>query len=780
MYICSFGKQFVGVMKKELILTVISVFFCLTLNAQDLRGQVFNERGEALAYANVVMLKKSDSSFIAGVVTADDGHFLLAKPQKTSLDDCLIRISSIGYRNKYLSPHADMGTIIMAEKPQELSEVAVYTKRPEIQTNRGKMQVNVQHTMLARTGDAIQILSMMPFVSRTADGVSVFGRGTPLIYIDNMKINDISELQKLSSDEVKHVEINLHPGASYGNNVKAVIKIKTIRKDKGLSINLTARETQVKHFNHLGFGKLNYRLQKWDFFGGMSFQYDRKESSTGNLIDFEHGSHTINVDQSFNNNIKSRSLNVNSGFNFSNNGKNDFGMKYNFSRTPSRRDEMSGTSTYSIDNATKDSENVMLLRKDEKTNHALNAYYITSLWKGNRLTINVDYMQGKTRSQYRTYWTQEKDVDSKNQSDYQLYTGKAEILNPQWGGELHYGLEFSFTKNNYSYHAEQTSNSALNESEDENRQRLWGLFASQSKTFGNFSIEAGGRMEIADYQYFHGEKLDEEVSKDYKKILPYLQIDFDKNAVAMSLSYTNTIHRPSYGQLNSSTAYVDKYTYQRGNPLLLSAYDYVLDFVFSWKGLMIDMTHTWYENSLMRTTQKLENTPAMLFTTENIPHYREWSATVTYTSTIKFWRPKVEMSVFKQALAYRGRNYNKPYFSYELDQLFRLSKHVNLSFDLWGTATGNLYLSDYKPSFRTDIGLNASLLKNKLAIWIKVSDLFNTDKERWSSLINDVYYSKDRKLDTRGVMLQLRYSFNPQRSKYKGRATSSEIMRLQK
>ena len=392
--------------------------------------------------------------------------------------------------------------------------------------------------------------------------------------------------------------------------------------------------------------------------------------------------------------------------------------------------------------------------------------------------MNVDYMQGKALFQHETYRAQEKDVDSKNKSDYHLYTGKAEILNPLWGGELHYGLEFSFTKNNYSYHAEQTSNTALNESEDENRQRLWGLFSSLSKTFGHFSIEAGGRIEIANYQYFHDEKLNKEVSKDYKKILPYLQINYDKNAVSMSLSYTNSIHRPSYGQLNSSTVYVDKYTYQRGNPLLLSAYDYILDFVFSCKGLMIDITHIWYKNSLMRTTQKLESTSAMLFTTENIPYSREWSAPVSYSSTIKFWRPKVEMSVFKQAFTYHGRNYNKPYFSYELNNLFRLSKHVNISFDMWGTAAGNLYLSDFKPSFRTDIGLNASLLKNKLAVWIKVSDLFNTDKERWSSHINDVYYSKNRKLDTRGVMLQLRYSFNPQRSKYKGRATSSEIIRL--
>lgn len=766
------------IMKKEIFLIILSLLLNLPLNAQEIRGQIFNERGETVAYANVILLTKSDSTFISGTVTTDDGHFLLPNPTKLSLDDCLIRISSIGYKNIYLTPRVDMGTIMIIEETQQLNEVVVSGKRPVIQMNRGKMQVNVQHTLLARTGDAIQVLSMMPFVSRTTEGISVFGRGTPLIYIDNMKINDVNELQKLSSDEVKNVEINLHPGTNYGNNVKAVINIKTIRKGEGLSVNLTASETLVKHFNHLEFGKLNYRLRKWDFFGGIEFRYDRNESSTRNLIDFDHNSNTINVDQSFNNNIKNKSFNINSGFNFSNNGKNDFGMKYNFSRSPSNRDEMSGTSIYSVDNATKHSEDVLLLGKNEKTNHALNAYYITSWGKGNRLTMNLDYMQGKALSQYETSWAQKKDVDSKNKSDYHLYTGKAEILNPLWGGELHYGLEFSFTKNKYSYHANKTSNTALNESEDENRQRLWGLFSSLSKTFGHFSIEAGGRIEIANYQYFHNEKLNEEVSKDYKKILPYLQIDYDKNAVSMSLSYTNSIHRPSYGQLNSSTVYVDKYTYQRGNPLLLSAYDYILDYVFSWKGLMIDITHTWYKNSLMRTTKKLESTSAMLFTTENIPHYREWSATVSYSSTIKFWRPKIEMSVFKQIFTYHGRNYNKPYFSYELDNLFRLSKHVNLSFDIWGTAAGNLYLSDFKPSFRTDIGLNASLLKNKLAVWIKISDLFNTNKERWSSHINDVYYSKNRKLDTRGVMLQLRYSFNPQRSKYKGRATSSEIIRL--
>lgn len=766
-------------MKKDLFFIVVSILFSLSLNAQDIRGQVLNERGEALAYANVVLLTKSDSTFISGVVTADDGHFALLKATDSSLDECLLKISSIGYKNKYMSPRVDMGNITLIENVHELNEVVVSGNRPVIQMNRGKIQANIQHTVLAHTGDAIQVLSMLPFINRTAEGISVFGRGTPLIYIDNLRINNAAELNKLSSDEVKRVEIDLHPSASHGNDVKAVIKITTIRKGEGLSMNLTAQGTQVKHFSSLGLGKVNYRLKKWDFFADMGGQYGRTESLMENSLCFGHNGNPIDIRQSFNNNIRNKSFNVSAGLNFSNKGKNDFGMKYKYARTLLGKDELSGTSTYSEDNITRYSEEIMLLGNNEKTVNSLNTYYTTFWGKENRLAVNVDYIHGETLSQYESYQIREKDVDTKNKSDYHLYTGKAEVFNPLWGGKLNYGIELSYTDNIHSYHADQNTNTVLTESQDKNRQKLCGLFVSQSKTFGNFNVEVGGRMDFSDYQYFYNGERNKDVSKCYKNFLPFLQVDYDKNDVSITLSYRNSMHRPSYGQLNSSTVYVDKYTYQKGNPLLVSAYDYILDFMFSWKDFMVDATHTWYQNSLMRTTQKWEDgTAAVLFTTENIPHYREWSVTVSYSPTIKFWRPKAEISLFKQNLAYNGRDYNKPYFSYEFDNLFRLSKYINLSCNLWGTAAGNLYLLNFNPTFRTDIGLNAYLFKNKLAIWLKISDLFNTDKERWHSNMNGIYFAKDRNLDTRGVMLQLRYSFNPQRSKYKGRTTSSEITRF--
>ena len=43
-------------MKKEIFLIILSLLLNLPLNAQEIRGQIFNERGETVAYANVILL----------------------------------------------------------------------------------------------------------------------------------------------------------------------------------------------------------------------------------------------------------------------------------------------------------------------------------------------------------------------------------------------------------------------------------------------------------------------------------------------------------------------------------------------------------------------------------------------------------------------------------------------------------------------------------------------------------------------------------------------------
>lgn len=53
-----------------------------------------------------------------------------------------------------------MDTIVLADNEEALSEVTVTGHRsPSIRLENGKLKVNIQHTVLANTGNSIEVLS---------------------------------------------------------------------------------------------------------------------------------------------------------------------------------------------------------------------------------------------------------------------------------------------------------------------------------------------------------------------------------------------------------------------------------------------------------------------------------------------------------------------------------------------------------------------------------------------------------------------------------------------
>lgn len=763
-------------MKKIIISLFVVILSFLPVKGQDINGRVVDSKNHPLEYVNVSILSKQDSAMIVGGVTDENGRYTLK--YSTSLDDVLIKMSLVGYQTLFLAPKQNMEDVVLVESANLLNEVTVKANRPTFKMRNGKFNVNVQHTMLANTGNALEVLPSVPFVCRSGDGVAVFGRGTPAIYIDNRKVSDMGELQKIQSNEIKSIETDLHPGAAYGSDVRAVIKITLIKHEEGPSGTLVGQAYQTKYTNGMGYGHFNYRSGKWDVFCGLSSQYNRKAPITNNELTFESNGTQINVLQQFKNKYRNLSLNPDFGFDYSDNGKNEFGVKYSFTRFPRISSLLYGTSATVINGTSEETVNTTLESKSDRSKHSVNGYYIKG-WKSSTLSLSVDYMKGKSEERYSSEWSENEKIASISHSDYNLFIAKLTLSHNVWGGTLNYGTEWSNTNHVQRYDSQESELTDIVESHDKNEQLLGALFVSQSKEIGKFSTEIGLRMEYADYRYYQDGVKNAETSKRYFRLLPSVEIDYDTDDFSFSLSYDNVIRRPSYSQLNSSTVYVDKYTYQRGNPLLRPSYDYVLDFVATWKDFSFDISHTWYENRILQTYSKTATQSAVVFETNNIPHYREWGATLSYSPSLSFWRPKAEVSVFKQMMRYLGQTYNKPYFTYELDNVFRINSHINLSFDLWGTARGHQYLSDMKPTFRADFGFNASFCKNRLGLWLKVTDLFNTDKEWYIANTNNIRFGKINRVDTQGIMFQVRYSFNPQRNKYKGMTPfSGEVMRL--
>lgn len=763
-------------LKKTFIILII--FSSINSFAQGFKGKVINASNKPILWANVILKSLPDSLYLSGTTTDENGNFTLYKPTANT-NKTFIQISCIGYDNLYLEPKEDMRIITLHEKQNTLGEIVIKGKRPSFKMHQGIVTADIQHTLLANIGNSIQLLAHLPFISETNNTLSVFGRGTPIIYIDNRRIENNDELLRLSSSEIKRVELLLNPGASYGAEVKSVIKVSTIRKQEGLSIDMSSRLSLKHNLSEELYAKLNYRYKYWDFFGALGLGENKTRSQLTNTINFQ-GVTDNHIQQSLVYSSKSKYYNGNIGSNFSDGNNYDFGIKYNFSKTPSFNTNTYGNVNY-IENAIlKPSSELNLLNTSNKETHHLNTYYIRKFSENSDLQLNLDFFQGNSNSYNRTKRTNETDVTYNNGFDYNLYVAKLELSNILLGGNINYGAEVSYTDNKQDYKVlEGNIPTSISSNEDRSKQLLYSLFVAQSMSLKDYSINLGARFESANYKYYNMGKLQDKQSRFYNHFFPFCEISYNRNnEISLSLSYANSLIRPSYNQLSEGITYIDSYTYQGGNSKLTTSSDNKLSFLISWKDLLVDISHIWHKDPIIPISKKMNDNSAVLFTVENLPDYREWEMNISYNPTLGIWKPKFETGVYKQDFRYNNKKYNRPYFTYEWDNLIRICKEINLSFDLWGTSNGHSYLNYFKPTFRCDIGIHSLFFKKRLSISMKITDLLKTDKEWWNREVNGVFINKKSRRDTYGWMIQLHYSFNSPKTNYKGKTENSEINRL--
>ena len=208
-------------MMKRICLLLIGVLALFaSVHAQSLKGKVIDETNAPLAYANVI-LQTSDSIYVAGTTTNLNGLFDIAVHEQAKL----ISISFVGYSTVVQTIQADdLGVIQLLPDAQLLAEVQVKGYLPKTQAKGDAMVTQVSGTLLEKAGTAENLLNKIPNVTSQDGGVTVFGRGTPEIYINGRKMRNPQELDRLSSDDIQSVEVVSNPGARYDASVKAVIR----------------------------------------------------------------------------------------------------------------------------------------------------------------------------------------------------------------------------------------------------------------------------------------------------------------------------------------------------------------------------------------------------------------------------------------------------------------------------------------------------------------------------------------------------------------------------
>lgn len=251
----------------------------------QIQGRVLDEKERAISYANVVLLT-ADSVFIDGAATSITGGFYF-HPSQAKNGKYRLRISYIGYETLNMICQSDsVGDIRLTPQTNMLSEVSVTAPIYKMKSN--SLIVSVQNTLLSHLEDVGKMLEFIPGLQYSNDGLRVFGKGRPLVYLNGRILTDLTELERLKSSDIATVEIIKNPGAAYSASSQAVVKIRTIRKKgDGLSVDLKSY-FQLAHSTRFGETfQTNYRSNKFDMFAYLNYLKANDYETESSLYDIK-------------------------------------------------------------------------------------------------------------------------------------------------------------------------------------------------------------------------------------------------------------------------------------------------------------------------------------------------------------------------------------------------------------------------------------------------------------------------------------------------------------
>lgn len=758
-------------MKKTLPL-LMAIMASTLVYGREITGKVVGENDIPLDYVNVVLYR--DSTYITGTVTDKDGMFFLSTDTS---GDLITKCSFVGYETSEVPvPGSDeIGIIRLMPSTVELGEVVVRATRPSTTMKGNALVTNVEGSSLALAGTANDVLAHVPMVVDNDGTLEVFGKGTPAVYINGRKVNDLQELSQLNSNDIKNVSVITNPGASYAANVKSVILIRT-KPPKGDGVSGTIRsDNGFQHYFRTGNSlDLKYRTGGLELFANYGWWYGNNRDDRSNDMTTTTLSGTYNQSvrtigkQSYND------MTGKIGFSFMLNEKHSIGAYYQNSWN---RHHLSGIIPSEI------RENGALLdqynsdvnnRSFALPRHNVNLYYNGIVGKFT-FDFNADYLWYKNRelsiSDELSETGDDRNVTTSSINRNRMFAEKLVVSHPVWDGQISFGEEYTNTRTSNIFTANISEVPDADNRVDESN---IAAFVEFERRFGRFNVGIGLRYEHVKFDYYEmGEHRDGQ-SKIYNNLFPSLNIATQIGKIRMGLNYSGKTVRPGYGQLDGAVSYINRLTYETGNPYLKPTKMQTVEYMAQWRQFFGQVAYTYFKDGVYHITEPYgTDGEATIIRIANLDHRHYLQAFVGGQFKVGVWSPRVNVGLMKQwlTLPVEGKpmKMNSPGF------LFQWQNAIQLPFDIWLNIDAQLMTHSWDNNMKlsnTPWYVNAKIykgfFKNALSITLEAKDLFNTSQNDFRMYSDAVQIIQKNFSPGRSVMLTLQYRFNTTRDRYRG------------
>src|SRR5690606_8175750 len=239
------------------------------------------ETKEPIIGASASLLQQSNQHYIQGAQSNIEGKLMFSD---VDFGIYAIRITYVGKENVLIenvrvanSQLVKLAQVSMLDDGELIEEVVVEGQVPEMRLGIDKKVFDVSQSLVSVGGSASELLENVPTLDVDADGnISLRGSSGVKILIDGresaMAGSDVGALlQSLPANSVDKVEIITNPSAKYDAEGQSGIINIVLKKNVRTGLNGSVTASGGSYDNYSAGVDLNYRDQKFNFFGGYNY-----------------------------------------------------------------------------------------------------------------------------------------------------------------------------------------------------------------------------------------------------------------------------------------------------------------------------------------------------------------------------------------------------------------------------------------------------------------------------------------------------------------------------
>lgn len=652
------------------------------------------------------------------------------------------------------------------EKPKELKEVVVEKETKTFTNKNGNIKVDVANSIYNSVPNTLDLLAQLPKIQISPDkeSISIVGKGSPLLYIDNQKVT-INDLNSLAVEDIKTIEIINNPSSKYEAEGRAVILItRKFSKKEGYKIVITENALFKKYFNNYSGINGNVKSGQLEFKANFNYNQLKVWESNGNdfsISDFGIQSNYLVTA------VTKRPQFIFGGGVFYKINEDDY-LSANFNRrnqddifdviTNTQNQDQSGVNDINTLNVNDEYRNFTngFLNYNHKIKSLdavlFSGFQYSSFNQKMASEIFNDYNDtGFELSQYRN-----------QKFGISVFSGRID-LEKKFKNEMkvEFGGLYLQAEANTDFEVENSNPPSEDNSIYNYKEKNIAAYTQFSGSYKKVNYTIGLRVEntIAKGKYDTENTLS--IDKNYLNLFPKTQLEMViDSSNTISMNYAKSIVRPNFSSTSQVTVYINPYFVWANNINLDPTFSDEITLNYQYKDKSLRMVYFNTINPVYYSASFDNSQNLLTFISTNFDKESGYAIELTLPFKYKLWtntnvinlgKTKIEdQSAVTQEL--------KPSLYVYTNHIFSLPKKVTMSFTAWGFTPQKLGVFQRSGLITMDASVSKTFFK-QLDCVLSVNDIFKKMNFKDDFTINNVSAKGKYYTDAHAVSLSIKYSF---------------------